>query len=111
VIEPLYTTEDAEQCLKQFEGRAYEESIPLCAGVEAQFHDAGHILGSASVWVDVHSNGTHRRIVFSGDIGRNGLPILRDPEVPSDVDWLLMESTYVRACTIRFRMRRKRCAR
>ncbi|HPS02165.1 MAG TPA: MBL fold metallo-hydrolase [Candidatus Sumerlaeota bacterium] len=94
VVEPIYTVEDAEQCLKQFEGRAYLESISLCEGVEAKFHEAGHILGSASIWLDVCHNGNSRRIVFSGDIGRNGLPILRDPEVPSGVDWLLMESTY-----------------
>lgn len=66
----------------------------MLPGARATFVDAGHMLGSASVAVDIGSGPERRRLLFSGDIGRPGLPILRDPEVPEGADVVIMESTY-----------------
>jgi metallo-beta-lactamase family protein len=93
-IEPLYTEEDAERALDHLEPHPYEKPVDLFEGVQARFIDAGHVLGSASVVVDVRLNGHRRRIAFSGDIGRRGLPILRDPVVPEHADYVVMETTY-----------------
>src|SRR5215470_11737610 len=95
-IVPLYTEEDAVTALTRFVAVPYGRPFQPIPGVTARFIDAGHILGSAEVVLDVAS-GTPapRRIVFSGDLGRKGMPIIRDPEMPpTPVDYLLMESTY-----------------
>ena len=73
---------------------AYERTFEPAPGVRARFVDAGHILGSASVILDLTEGSRTRRLVFSGDIGRRGLPILRDPRIPRDADYVIMESTY-----------------
>ena len=93
-VKPLYTREDVEAVLKRF-GRVvgYNESIALGEGVTASFHDAGHILGSASVLLQVEEGGRRRRLLLSGDIGNRGRPILRDP-APPEADIVLMETTY-----------------
>jgi len=93
-IEPLYTMEDAERSLRFFQSVDYHRSFNVAPGVEAVFQDAGHILGSASVTLNIQRGNSVQRLAFSGDIGRVGLPLLRDPEIPSGVDWLLMEGTY-----------------
>jgi metallo-beta-lactamase family protein len=94
-IEPLYDEEDAERALKLLEPHPYETEFAPRPGLTARFVDAGHVLGSASVIVDVKPNGGgRRRVVFSGDIGRKNLPILRDPVVPEGGEFVVMESTY-----------------
>ena len=89
-VEPLYTLEDVLKTLKHMVAYHYWRSFEPLPGVRVVFADAGHVLGSASVLVDAGGS----KILFSGDIGRRGLPILRDPEVPADADFLVMESTY-----------------
>jgi len=96
-IKPLYDEDDAVRALEQFMTVPYGKTFDVLPGVRATFLDAGHILGSASVVVDVAGAGqdkSGRRIAFSGDIGRKGLPILRDPMYPERPDYVLMESTY-----------------
>jgi len=93
-IEPLYTQVDAAAVAPCFVPTPYEEPFEPVPGVVARFVEAGHILGSAAVILDIKENGRMFRLWFSGDIGRRGLPILRDPVLPYDVDYLLMECTY-----------------
>jgi metallo-beta-lactamase family protein len=94
VFEPLYAMRDAVRAVELMVPHAYDERFEVVPGVFVTFSDAGHILGSASVTLEV-TNGAHaKRLVFSGDIGRSGLPIIRDPVPPRDADWVLMESTY-----------------
>ena len=97
-FEPLYTEADAEQALKQFRPVRYKTPVSVAPGVEASFMDAGHILGSASVVLDIkeqHGADTRSyRLAFSGDIGRMNLPILRDPVLLHDIDYVIMEGTY-----------------
>jgi len=93
-IEPLYTKEDAEAVAAMFAGRHYEETFEPFPGVIARFHEAGHILGSASVSLEIEEKGKKIRFWFSGDIGRYKLPLLRDPVLPTEVDYMIMESTY-----------------
>lgn len=93
--EPLYTMDDATRTQKQMIGVPYEKWFQVVPGVRAQFVEAGHILGSASVVVEVTENGETKRVVFSGDVGRSGLPIIRDPAPPKGgADVVIMESTY-----------------
>lgn len=94
LFEPLYTIVDAEMTLDHFENIPYEEEFYLEPDIKVKFHEAGHILGSASIELNINENGQMKRIWFSGDIGRFNLPILKDPIYPKDVDFLLMESTY-----------------
>lgn len=94
MIEPLYTQEDAEAVrplMKSIDLGINFEPVP---GVRAQLVEAGHILGSASVFLEVEEKGRKTRIWFSGDIGRRDLPLLRDPVLPQPVDLLITESTY-----------------
>ena len=95
-VTPLYSEQDAEHCLRQFVTMGYDRSMPICDGVLLTFIDAGHILGSAQVLLEVHdqADGKRKRFLFSGDIGRGGNEVLRDPVAVTDVDFLLMESTY-----------------
>ncbi len=93
--EPLYTVLDALNSLEFFGRTAvYGEPLELAPGIRATFFDAGHILGSASILLELTEAGRHRRVLFSGDIGNAGRPILRDPVVPGDIDVVVMESTY-----------------
>ncbi len=93
-VEPLYTMEDAERALQQFVGMAYDRPSNLTPNVQVTFRDAGHILGSASVTLDILERGRHLRCAFSGDWGRPNAPILRDPDYLDDLEVLIMESTY-----------------
>ena len=79
---------------QHFYGLDYDEEFEPIPGVTAKLVDAGHILGSAAVVLDIEENGEKRRLWFSGDIGRRDLPLLRDPVLPEDVDTLIMECTY-----------------
>jgi len=93
-IEPLYTEADAERAAELFKGVDYDEVFSPVPGVTARFVEAGHILGSAGIALTLEEKGRKVKFMFSGDIGRMKLPLLRDPVMPSDVDFLLMESTY-----------------
>ncbi len=93
-IEPLYTEADAEHVAEHFKGMDYDQSFEVIPGVVARFWEAGHILGSAAVSLDINEKGRKFRFWFSGDIGRMNLPLLRDPVMPEAADYLLMESTY-----------------
>ena len=93
-VEPIYTIEDAGQVAQYFESLPYERTFEPLPGVTARFVDAGHILGSAAVVLDIEEKGRRLRLWFSGDIGRPGLPLLRDPVLPAAADALIMESTY-----------------
>lgn len=87
-IEPLYTVEDAENSLNLFKPKIYENKHQR--GVAFEFLDAGHILGSAQILMEIEG----KRVLFTGDLGRSNLPIIRDPVIPEKVDVLIMESTY-----------------
>jgi len=91
---PLYTTGDAAACLTLCTPVDYEEPVDLGKGVSATFYDAGHIFGSAMIKIEVSQNGERRTLIFSGDVGRWGKPILRDPTLFTQADYVLVESTY-----------------
>jgi len=93
-MEPLYTLEDAEKVAGYFQSVEYDDPVQVADGVRATFMDAGHILGSAGIALDIEENGRKFRLWFSGDIGRRDLPLIRDPVLPVNVDYLIMESTY-----------------
>lgn len=93
--QPLYSTLDAMNCLDFF-GRvaSYNTPIDLFPGARVTFFDAGHILGSASLFLEVEESGNRRRLTMSGDIGNAGRPLMRDPVPPPQSDAVVMESTY-----------------
>ncbi len=94
-VAPLYDESDVMRTLDRFAPLPYHEPFEPLAGLTARLLDSGHILGSAQVVLDIDDHGHKRRLVISGDLGRKGLPILRDPESPPNpVDYLVMESTY-----------------
>jgi metallo-beta-lactamase family protein len=91
---PLYTTDDAKASFPRFSPVGYEQPTSLGDGIEATFHDAGHVLGSSMIKVKISVNGGKRTLLFSGDVGRWDMPILRDPTVFEEADYVLVESTY-----------------
>lgn len=91
---PLYTQQDATECMKLFVGKNYHERFQVVPGVYCTFMEAGHILGSAMMLLEIEKDGKTVRIGFSGDVGRSTLPIIRDPESMPPVDYLICESTY-----------------
>lgn len=94
-VEPLYEIDDVEQAMSKFIGVQYNRQIDIFPGVKATFRDAGHILGSAGIQLDIDEpNGKKIRFGFSGDIGRPDAPVIRNPDVLRDLDLLIMESTY-----------------
>ena len=93
-IEPLYTMEDADNTLRHIVSCEYNKKIDICEGVTIRFTDIGHLLGSASIEVWATEKGAQKKIVFSGDIGNYDQPILKDPELTSTADYVVMESTY-----------------
>ena len=93
-LEPLYTAQDAIDCLKLFESVNYDEIIELNEDIHVRFNDAGHMLGSSIIEIWVKENGREKKIVFSGDIGNNDLPLLDSPTMIETADYLVMESTY-----------------
>ncbi len=93
-VEPLYTATDAEKAVRQFVAFNYDRPFPVADGLTVTFRDAGHILGSAQVLLDIRENGRAFRYLFSGDVGRGEDDILRDPEPVDKVDYLQVESTY-----------------
>ncbi|MFQ5400313.1 MAG: MBL fold metallo-hydrolase RNA specificity domain-containing protein [Anaerolineae bacterium] len=94
-IEPLYSMADAVESMKYFIGIGYDRPYKLLPGITLTFLDAGHILGSAIVVLDIEEDGgRHVRLVFSGDLGRPNRPILRNPTYVDEADVLIIESTY-----------------
>lgn len=93
-VEPLYTHQDAINCLELFRSVPYGEIIQLSSTIKVRFNDAGHMLGSAIIEVWVEENGKNTKIVFSGDLGNIDMPIVRDPSIIEDADYLVVESTY-----------------
>ena len=91
---PLYTIDDAKASLSLFSPAKYEKAVSIGKGVEATFYDAGHVLGSSMIKVRIRQNGEERTILFSGDIGRRDKPILRDPTLFEEADYVVTESTY-----------------
>jgi metallo-beta-lactamase family protein len=94
LIEPLYTEADAQNAADLLRGVDYGQPFEPVPGVIARFIEAGHILGSAAISLEIEEKGQQVRFWFSGDIGRYKLPLLRDPILPENVDYLLMECTY-----------------
>ncbi len=93
-IEPLFDVDDVVRLLEKMVPIPYHRRTAIAPGVELTFLDAGHVLGSAIVILDVDDVGAQRRVVFTGDLGRRHMPILRDPEIPSGAHFLISESTY-----------------
>ena len=95
IIEPLYTAEDAKICMRYFTSYHYDRWFHIATGVQVYFADAGHILGSASITLKItHDDGRIIHFGFTGDVGRWGRPIIKDPVLMPQVDYLISESTY-----------------
>jgi len=93
--EPVYDADDAQAALEYFRPVRYDDELEVAPGIHATFVDAGHILGSAIIRLRVvDGSGSETRLVFSGDLGRRDTPIIRDPTVVTDADYVVMESTY-----------------
>jgi metallo-beta-lactamase family protein len=93
-VKPLFTKDDVERSLPLFRIISYGQTLELNDQVRVRYHDAGHILGAAQVEVEVEDNGGRRTIVFSGDLGPRGKPIVHDPAALERADFVVMESTY-----------------
>lgn len=93
-FKPLYTAEDVELAIPLFHSYNYGHIVQLAKGVSVTFVDAGHILGSASLLFEINEKGRTYRVGFSGDIGRPNMPLMHDPDVLRDLDYLVMETTY-----------------
>src|SRR5690606_24612076 len=91
---PLYTVEQARTSLGRLRPVGYDEEVHPGAGLRCRFRDAGHILGSAIIEIDLDAGGAQRRLVFSGDLGQPMRPVLRDPTRIDRADVLCIESTY-----------------
>ncbi|MDD4316204.1 MAG: MBL fold metallo-hydrolase [Clostridia bacterium] len=93
-VEPLYTIQNADETLKRLKAAEYNQEILLCEGVRFRFSDAGHLLGSACIELWATENGVTKKIVFTGDLGNIDQPIIRNPELIREADYLVTESTY-----------------
>ncbi|MEJ6980916.1 MBL fold metallo-hydrolase [Pedobacter sp. P351] len=94
LLEPLYTENDVMEALRMFKIVDYDEDFEIDSRISLRFTDAGHILGSAAVHLKILDEGKYHRISFSGDVGRYGDPLLKDPQNFPQADYLLLESTY-----------------
>ncbi len=94
LVEPIYTARDAARAMEQFRSVKLEAWTAVAPGVRARWWNAGHILGSASIEVEIEEEGGPMRLMFSGDLGPGGRDFLQDPKGPSGVDHLIVESTY-----------------
>ncbi|MBD3390913.1 MAG: MBL fold metallo-hydrolase [Chitinivibrionales bacterium] len=93
-FKPLYTMQDAEDAMDQFVGIPLDKTFTVAPGINATFRDAGHILGAASILLEIEEKGRSQRWGFTGDVGRRNVPIMHDPNLLRDLDILVMESTY-----------------
>lgn len=94
LVEPLYTTHDAENAMKYFTPCDYEKQYDIFDGIKIRFIDAGHLLGSASIQIEVTENGETKTILFSGDVGNINRPLIKNPNMPPSADYVIIESTY-----------------
>ncbi len=94
MVEPIYGVKDAERAMGHFTSIDYGRGMDVAPGVRAVFQDAGHMLGSAFESIELAEDGRNVRLCFSGDLGRKGMPILCDPELMPEADYLILESTY-----------------
>ncbi len=94
LVKPLYDLDDVEQTIPHFQDLEYDQTREILPGITVRLQDAGHIIGSAIVELWLEEKGVKRKIVFSGDLGQNGVPILRDVSTISEADQVIMESTY-----------------
>lgn len=94
LVEPLYTTHDAENAMKYFTPCDYEKQYDIFDGIKIRFIDAGHLLGSASIQIEVTENGETKTILFSGDVGNVDRPLIKNPNMPPSADYVIIESTY-----------------
>ena len=92
--EPLYTAEEAARCLEIFEAVKYDEIIDITPEIHVRYNDAGHMLGSSVIELWVEEDGKRTKTVFTGDLGNNDIPLLNEPTMIEDADYLIMESTY-----------------
>ena len=92
--EPMYTAQEGIDCLEIFEGIEYNEVVTINDGLSFKMVDAGHMLGSAIIEIDITEEGKTKHVVFSGDVGNNDLPIINDPTLLEKADALILESTY-----------------
>jgi metallo-beta-lactamase family protein len=93
-VPPLYDEEDVHRIMQQFISIPYRMPIPIAPGAKLTLQDAGHVLGSAMCQLECKENGSQKKFIYSGDIGRKKMAILRDPWEPDDADIVMMESTY-----------------
>lgn len=91
---PIYTMQDAMQTLTQFMPYPYNETVELFPGITVRFVDAGHLLGSSSIYFEIQEEGETRSLLFSGDLGNVDRPLIRDPQSPPNADYVVIESTY-----------------
>ncbi len=91
---PLYTLQDAENALKLFNSYDYNEPAQIFDGIRITFIDAGHLLGSASILLEITEDGKTERVIFSGDLGNTNRPLINDPSMPPVADYVVIESTY-----------------
>ena len=91
---PLYTVKEAEESLNYFKPVLYDQDIKINEEIKVRFRDAGHILGSAIIELWIKEGNKDTKIVFSGDLGRRDRPILRDPTIIQEADYIIVESTY-----------------
>ncbi len=94
LYKPLYTSDDVEETLNLFKPCSYNQPINIFDNVSIRFIDSGHLLGSASIEITASENGTTKTILFSGDIGNNNKPLIRNPQKPDHADYVIIESTY-----------------
>ncbi len=93
-LPPLYTAEDAAKSMEIFQPVQYDQLIEISENIHVRFNDAGHMLGSAIIEVWIKEQGVQKKIVFTGDLGNNDIPLLSSPTMIDDCDYLVMESTY-----------------
>jgi metallo-beta-lactamase family protein len=108
LLKPIYTTQDAIDCLSQFKSINYDEKIVLDEGIEVRLRDAGHILGSCIIEIWITEDDKKIKLVFSGDLGNTNQPIIKDPTIIENADYLILESTYGDRCHKEMTMRRER---
>ncbi len=94
LLVPIYDAETAARSLELFKGVPYDQIIELDDDIHVRFNDAGHMLGSSIIEVWIKENGVNKKIVFTGDLGNNDIPLLSEPTMIEDADFLVMESTY-----------------
>ena len=93
-LPPLYTAQDALDCMEIFQPVSYDEIIEVDENIHVRFNDAGHMLGSAIIEIWVNEDGKETKAVFTGDLGNNDIPLLSSPTMIERADYLVMESTY-----------------